>query len=187
MTEVTADELEGLVEGGEAEAAEPAKAEGKTSNLGAGLARGRMAAALVYIVKFVAEGNDSELAQKFATTAGKVSDIRKSRNFKYVTEDLKFTAAEVQDAKDRFKASVNGEKSTVPDESREDIVNTVHAELDKLETVAESQLEGRAKADRKPRGKDKEEAIGETDTPAPDQGTAADNEEAEESLEELLG
>lgn len=125
----------------------------------AGIARGRMHAALVYAIKFQSgEAKDGELAKKFATTPGKINDIRKDRNFKYVTEDMAFTAAEVQEAKDRFAASVNAENSTVAEDDREDLIDGAHAALDGVpSTDGDSQLASARKADRKPRGKANED------------------------------
>ena len=55
--------------------------------------RGRMPIAIVAQVRF---GNDKglstkELAEKYATTVGKIDDIKKGRNFAYVKEDFKPT------------------------------------------------------------------------------------------------
>lgn len=49
--------------------------------------RGRMPLPIVQMIKFAPEGEtDGALATKFRTTNGKVSDIRKERNFGYITE-----------------------------------------------------------------------------------------------------
>ena len=182
--EAVSNELEELVEAPASEEKPEEKAEEKTSNFMAGIARGRMAAALVYVVKFNAEGNDSELANKFATTPGKINDIKKDRNFKYVTKDMKFTQAEIDDAKTRFKNNVNADNSTVPNEKRDELVENVHAELDKLEATETSQLETVRKAERKPRGKEPE--VLETDKPDTT-ASAEETAEAEENLDDLLG
>lgn len=120
-----------------------------------GIARGRMHAALVYAIKFNSgEAKDGEIARKFATTPGKVNDIRKDRNFKYVTEDLAFTAAEVAEAKERFAASVNAENSTVSEDDRETVIEDANVALDNVPTTdGDSQLASVRKAERKPRGK----------------------------------
>lgn len=125
-----------------------------------GIARGRMHAALVYAIKFQSgEAKDGEVASKFATTPGKVNDIRKDRNFKYVTEDLTFNAAEIQEAKDRFAASVNAENSTVDPAERETVIEDANTALDGVPThEGESKLSTLRKADRKPRGKSAEDA-----------------------------
>jgi hypothetical protein len=144
----------------------------------AGIARGRMHPALVYAIKFNSgEAKDGEIARKFATTPGKVNDIRKDRNFKYVTKDLKFTAAEIQEAKDRFTASVNAENSTVADDDREQIVEDALEALGDVPTTSgESQLASVRKADRKPRGKSKDDAEDE----------AVTEDEGDEDLDAML-
>lgn len=59
--------------------------------------RGRIALAIVYLVRFVesAEVGTKALAEKYGTTVGKIDDIRKNRNFAYVTEDVRFTAEQI--------------------------------------------------------------------------------------------
>lgn len=121
-----------------------------------GIARGRMHAALVHAIKFASgEAKDGEIARKFATTPGKVNDIRKDRNFKYVTEDMSFTAAEIAEAKERFSASVNADNSTVADDQRAVVIEDANTALDGVPTTdGDSQLAAARKSDRKPRGKE---------------------------------
>lgn len=144
----------------------------------AGIARGRMHAALVYFIKFqTGEEKDGEIARRFATTPGKVNDIRKDRNFKYVTKDMTFTAAEVQEAKDRFTASVNADNSTVADDDRETIVEDALEALSQVPTHdGESKLAAVRKADRKPRGKSAEDA----------EEAATPEDEGDEDLDAML-
>lgn len=52
--------------------------------------RGRMPLPIVFQVKFDT-GTDAELAAKYRTTNGKVSDIKKDRNFGYITKGFKPT------------------------------------------------------------------------------------------------
>ena len=61
---------------------------------------GRMPLALVYAIRFEegSESKDSELATKYKTSVGKISDIRKSRNFGYITEDMNFSKADIDGA-----------------------------------------------------------------------------------------
>lgn len=120
-----------------------------------GIARGRMHAALVHAIKFGSgEAKDGEIARKFATTPGKVNDIRKDRNFKYVTEGMSFTAAEIAEAKERFAASVGAENSTVADDQRAVVIEDANTALDAVATTdGDSQLADARKSDRKPRGK----------------------------------
>jgi hypothetical protein len=148
-----------------------------------GIARGRMHAALVFSIKFQSgEAKDGEVAKKFATTPGKVNDIRKDRNFKYVTKDITFTAAEIQEAKDRFSVSVNAENSTVADDDREVVIEDAHTALDDVPThEGDSKLADVRKADRKPRGRPKEDDGAEAETEAAEPST-----EEEEDLDAML-
>lgn len=63
--------------------------------------RGRMPVAVVALARF---GSQKDAATKacadaFGTTVGKIDDIRKNRNFAYVTAEFKPTAAQVADGK----------------------------------------------------------------------------------------
>src|SRR5690606_19265947 len=63
--------------------------------------RGRMPVAVVALARF---GKTKDLAVKaqaeaFGTTVGKIDDIRKNRNFAYVTADFKPTAQQKADGK----------------------------------------------------------------------------------------
>lgn len=63
------------------------------------IVRGRMPAVIVFMIRF---GNNKDektaaLAQMFATTVGKIDDIRKNRNFAYVTANFKPTQALVDE------------------------------------------------------------------------------------------
>lgn len=68
--------------------AENTKKEEKVETPKADIIRGRMPLPIVHMIKFAPEGEtDGALATKFRTTNGKVSDIRKERNFGYIKED----------------------------------------------------------------------------------------------------
>lgn len=58
--------------------------------------RGRLPLALVFAIRFQekAEVSNNDLAKKYGTSVGKVFDIRKGRNFGYVTADYKLTEAD---------------------------------------------------------------------------------------------
>lgn len=60
----------------------------------AAIVRGVMPVLLVYMVKFESDAaaKDADVAKMFGTTSGKVSDIRKGRNFAYLTKEFKPTA-----------------------------------------------------------------------------------------------
>lgn len=61
--------------------------------------RGRIALAIVWLIRFgeAAEVGTKTLAEKYGTTVGKIDDIRKNRNFAYVTEDVRFTQDQINE------------------------------------------------------------------------------------------
>lgn len=66
------------------------------------IVRGRFPLLLVHAVRFdeaLNKMSTKDVAAKMATSVGKVFDIRKGRNFAYLTKDFKPTAADVADAK----------------------------------------------------------------------------------------
>jgi hypothetical protein len=90
--------------------------------------RGRMPVAVVYLARFgaVAALGTKAAADALGTTVGKVDDIRKNRNFAYVTAEFKPTAAQVQDGIDWLNrhpvgaADLVAELSSLPIASEED-------------------------------------------------------------------
>lgn len=58
--------------------------------------QGRMPVAVVHLLRFgsMKSSSTKDSATKFGTTVGKVDDVKKSRNFAYVTEDTMFTQAQ---------------------------------------------------------------------------------------------
>lgn len=63
--------------------------------------RGRMPLPIVQMIKFEGEGvTDGALAAKFRTTNGKVSDIRKDRNFGYIDKDYVPSQDQIDKAKE---------------------------------------------------------------------------------------
>lgn len=72
--------------------------------------RGRMPLPIVHAIKFgPADETDGALAAKFRTTNGKISDIRKERNFGYIKED--YVPSEEQLAKAKAYAEQLKDKS----------------------------------------------------------------------------
>lgn len=66
------------------------------------IVRGRFPLMLVHAVRFdevLAKMSNKDVASKLATSVGKVFDIRKGRNFAYLTKEWKPTASDVSDAK----------------------------------------------------------------------------------------
>lgn len=60
--------------------------------------RGRMPVAVVALARFQHKDDATKaLADSFGTTVGKIDDIKKNRNFAYVTADFKPTDAQVAD------------------------------------------------------------------------------------------
>ena len=77
--------------------------------------RGRIALAIVYLIRFVeaAEQGTKALAEKYGTTVGKIDDIRKNRNFAYVTEDVRFTEEQIKEAVNYIAAHEDADHAVV--------------------------------------------------------------------------
>lgn len=74
------------------------------------IVRGRLPMLFVHAVRFdavLAKMSNKDLATKLATSVGKVFDIRKNRNFAYITANYKPSAADVQ-AAEAWIAQVGG-------------------------------------------------------------------------------
>lgn len=134
---------------------------------------GRMPIPLVHLIRFDEVGSkDSEVAAKFFTSTGKVSDIKKNRNFQYVTEDMKFTQADIDAAKEFIaRPSLNGNHIA------EDVQAKISAALDTLpvdENAAAALTEAR-KATRATKPAKTEEA-------APEEGEASEGGSLEDAM-----
>ena len=77
--------------------------------------RGRISLAIVYLIRFVepAEAGTKALAEKYGTTVGKIDDIRKNRNFAYVTEDVRFTEEQIKEAVNYISAHEDSDHAVV--------------------------------------------------------------------------
>ena len=77
--------------------------------------RGRIALAIVYLIRFVeaAEQGTKALAEKYGTSVGKIDDIRKNRNFAYVTEDVRFTEEQIKEAVNYISAHEDSDHAVV--------------------------------------------------------------------------
>ena len=77
--------------------------------------RGRIALAIVFLIRFVepAEQGTKALAEKYGTTVGKIDDIRKNRNFAYVTADVKFTEDQIKEAVNYIAAHEDSDHAVV--------------------------------------------------------------------------
>ncbi len=78
-------------------------AEKKTTRISGGISRGQMPHPLVWYIRFREEGSDSEIAKRYFTTSGKIRDIRRNKNFKYITENATFSAGDIDKARDEIK------------------------------------------------------------------------------------
>lgn len=67
--------------------------------------QGRMPVAVVHLLRFGSNkgGATKDLASKFGTTVGKVDDVKKNRNFAYVTEDVAFTDDQIAEGVEWLK------------------------------------------------------------------------------------
>ena len=116
--------------------------------------RGRIALAIVYLIRFVetAEAGTKALAEKYGTTVGKIDDIRKNRNFAYVTEDVKFTQTQIDEGITFIAAHEDAEQAEL-----------VTDMLNKLEIATPEEAEAFANVKRKaggqPRTNDQGEVI----------------------------
>lgn len=102
--------------------------------------RGRIPLAIVFLIRFVEKTEEStkNLAEKYATTVGKIDDIRKNRNFAYVDADVRFTQAQIDEATNYIKQHEN-----------EDDAADVTELLNKLELATAEQAEAFANVKRK--------------------------------------
>jgi Asp-tRNA(Asn)/Glu-tRNA(Gln) amidotransferase C subunit len=127
--------------------------------------RGRMALPLVYLVKFKLDDMTvSTLAAALRTTVGKINDIRKNANFKYVQEDYKPSEADIEAALARLEQCEAGE-----------IVDMVK-QLGAVDQAKRDEILQAHKPARKPRKK-KDEATETTETAETD---------GKDALEELV-
>lgn len=70
------------------------------------LCKGTMPSCLVWYIKFhEAKDNKSEIAKKYCTTPGKISDIQGNANQKYIVEDMVFSDAELDAAREQIKTN----------------------------------------------------------------------------------
>jgi hypothetical protein len=81
---------------GTTQAGEPRKRAPATNKLD--IARGRLPLLFVHSIRFKEQGTNAEIAKKYATSVGKVFDIKKGRNFDYIKDGFKPTAEDVANA-----------------------------------------------------------------------------------------
>jgi len=133
---------------------------------------GRMPLAVVFIIRFLEdpENKDNALAKKYHTSPGKISDVRKCRNFTYVDENFKPSAAEVELAL-KWADKMDARGAVAEAEELGEMINTlVVATPEESEAMAVAR-----KATRKPRGK-KAGAEAEVEAEELDEGNEEDDD-----------
>ena len=77
--------------------------------------QGRMPVAVVHLMRFGSDKNKAtkDLAVAFGTTVGKVDDVKKNRNFAYVTEGTKFTDEQIAEGIEWLKRHPNYDDANV--------------------------------------------------------------------------
>lgn len=112
--------------------------------------RGRMPVVVVYLARFgaLASVATREAADAFGTTVGKIDDIRKNRNFAYVTADFVPTEQQKADGVEWLNRHPSGASDLV-------------AELSSLSTASEEQAAAFEAARSAARGQSPKKADGE--------------------------
>jgi hypothetical protein len=129
----------------------------------ADIINGRMPLAVVYRIRFDEDGDakPAELAKKYHTTPGKISDIKRGSNFAYVNEEYVPSAADIEAAKGwAAKMEERGD-----DVGAEDLVEY----LDGLEIATPEQEAALAEARKSSRKTTAKEEIAETDEDSEDE------------------
>ncbi len=67
------------------------------------ISRGQMPHPLVWYIRFREEGSDSEVAKRYFTTLGKISDIRQNKTFRHITENAAFSESDIDKARNQIK------------------------------------------------------------------------------------
>lgn len=155
----TGDQTAAVVNAGEQTADKPVGE--KAAAVKVDIIRGRMPLLIVAMIKFgTKEMTDGAVAAKFRTTNGKVSDIRKNRNFGYITEKFVPTQ-EMKDQAIAFAEQLE-DKSVLADIKSKAVATAEQAaEFDALRKTSRP---GRKAAD-KPAGAEKTAEV-KTATPA---------------------
>jgi hypothetical protein len=100
--------------------------------------RGRLPLALVFAIRFnePADKSNNDLSKKYGTSVGKVFDIRKGRNFSYITADYKLTPADKAAAEEWAKGAAKhgGDEAAIM------------AQVDKIKMATEAEAASQAAA-----------------------------------------
>jgi len=159
--------------------------------------KGHMPLPLVWFIKFKETGTVLEIAKKYFTTPGKITDITKGSNQKYIVENMKWSKEEIADAVETIKENfVRGQDLTNPTKRQlatstmEDAAYSLSI-LEKMATMEYPEdavglsvaKQGSPRAKRGGKGKsDKVEAVAEEETTAATAATAMENDEAVDDL-----
>ena len=145
---------------------------------------GRLPLLFVHAIRFQSEGKGTkELATAYSTSVGKVFDIKKNKNFSYVTADWKPTATHITMANDWIAAIETPNKHGVKPEGNAELLKEVVAKYEAagLATEAEVAAQEGLKPVRAPR---KPKAEGEVAQPA--QGDVVENSDSADVADLLL-
>lgn len=149
---------------------------------------GRMPVAIVHLIRFGDMKGDAtkDIAVKFATTVGKIDDVRKNRNFTYVTEGTKFTQEQLDEGIEWLKRHPNYDEA-----GADDLVMALNAyEVASEEEAAEFAAARTAARGQPTRTKDGEIASGgggnRRKKKAEAEEASDDSEAAEPSAEDLM-
>lgn len=83
------------------------------------MCKGQMPSPLVWYIRFHEEGTMSEIAKKYFTTPGKITDIKKANNQKYIVENMTWSEEELKAAREQVEANfVRGQDEDAPHKRR---------------------------------------------------------------------
>ena len=107
--------------------------------------QGRMPVSVVHLMRFGSFKSEATkaLAEKFGTTVGKVDDVKKNRNFAYVTEATRFTDEQIAEGIEWLRRHPKYDEKNV-----DDLVN----ELEVYTRGTQEEIDAFAKARTEARG-----------------------------------
>jgi len=138
--------------------------------------RGRMPFVLVALIRFgdTKDMTVAEQASKFATTSGKISDIRKMAGFKYITETYKPTQADVDAGIERMKLHPRYDEENV-DSIIEELTSMEVASEEEAAAFAEVKKSNRAQSSKTKDGDEANAGGGNNSGPAETEPADADD------------
>ncbi|MAE87223.1 MAG: hypothetical protein CMB80_31105 [Flammeovirgaceae bacterium] len=141
--------------------------------------RGRMPLPLVYTIKFGhTDLNDSQVADMYRTTSGKVSDVRKNRNFGYITkEQITFAQDQIDGANARIENLADGDAAAV-----EEVMETAKIRVATAEEQAA--FDESRQGSRKKKGAGEAAAVVPAEEQTPEEAEEVEEAEAEENQDD---